>query len=420
MNSDGGRCKRQRSGSLVAVAVGLLAGPGVEDATTWKASADRCATCDTSFLDEAYGRDDRLGTVAIGGDPAATLLERYEYDRSDELRPRFRGELITPELGAGTTPRAVFNAMLTVARSYRRARPSRPTSSPPSRPPREGCRSPSVAAVLVARAFDPRRGVVIDVGAMKGSGWIRSSTACAGRLGPTGVNRRETQAFGSRPRRPRYQHRRRWFTLGSGSGWLERCMARLDTCCRRTSSPRWRPRPASPTENEDHSGGFAAAAATRDRDGVRVPAAPRRADHSRRPYPVSRERPGGLPLLRAFMKEGPGVGGGLVMLHAPPRLRPRRAGKPAVDYRAGFGPLDTRRGRLAPLRAFGARRRRRTTEPSSRCSPCSTPECQRGGVTTGGREPDRYPTRRSTRSSPAGRRHSPFQTCSPAAAPWPP
>jgi FAD/FMN-containing dehydrogenase len=283
------------------------------------------------------------------------------------LRSRFGGELLTADDGARyDTVRAVFNAMF-------------------DRRPALIARASSAADVIAALAFARARGlpiavrggghsvagyssiddgVLIDLGAMKA---IRVDPEAQRVRVQAGANwgeiDRETQAFGLATTGGRVTGTGvAGFTLGSGSGWLERLhgLACDNLLSAEIVTADGRLLTASATENEDLFWGLRGGGGN---FGIVT-------EFEFRLHPVGPIVLGGLILhprdkapevyrfYREFMKDAPPeVGGGLVLMHAPPApfVPPAMQGRPAVAIVAAyFGPLDRGAEVLAPLRAFGA------------------------------------------------------------------
>ena len=284
-----------------------------------------------------------------------------------ELRPRFRGELIAPTDGARyDAARAVFNGMF-------------------DRRPALIARATGAADVIAAVAFTRARGlplavrggghsvagysavdggVVVDLGPMKG---IRVDPAARRARVQAGVTwgelDRETQAFGLATTGGRVTSTGvAGFTLGSGSGWLERLhgLACDNLLSADVVTADGRLVTASATENEDLFWGLRGGGGN---FGIVT-------EFELRLHPIGPIVLAGLLLhprekapevyrfYRHFMTEAPPeVGGGIVMLHAPPAPFVPQAmqGKAAVGIVvAWFGPLERGAAALAPLRAFAA------------------------------------------------------------------
>ncbi len=285
----------------------------------------------------------------------------------EQLRARFRGELITPSEGARyDAARAVFNGMF-------------------DRRPALIARATGTADVIAALAFTREHGlplavrggghsvagysciddgVVIDVGAMKG---IRVQPAARRARVQAGVNwgelDRETQAFGLATTGGRMTTTGvSGFTLGSGSGWMERLhgLACDNLLSADVVTADGRLLTASPTENEDLfwglRGGGGNFGIVTEFEFQLHPVGPivlggmilHPADKARELYRFYRD----------FMQSAPPeLGGGIVYLTAPPApfVPPALQGRPAVAIIvAWFGALDRGQAVLAPLRAFGS------------------------------------------------------------------
>jgi FAD binding domain/Berberine and berberine like len=285
----------------------------------------------------------------------------------EELRPKFRGELITPSDGARyDSARAVFNGMF-------------------DRRPALIARATGAGDIIAALAFARERGlplavrggghsvagystiddgVVIDVGAMKG---IRVQPGARRARVQAGVNwgelDRETQAFGLATTGGRVTTTGvAGFTLGSGSGWLERLhgLACDNLVSADVVTADGRLLTASPTENEDLFWGLRGGGGN---FGIVT-------EFEFRLHPVGPIILGGIILhprdrasevfrfYRQFIQSAPPeVGGGVVLLNAPPApfVPPAMRGRPAVAIIAAwFGSLDAGQDILAPLRAFGS------------------------------------------------------------------
>jgi hypothetical protein len=283
------------------------------------------------------------------------------------LRPRFRGELMTPADGPRyDAARAVFNGMF-------------------DRRPALIARATGAADVIAALAFVRERGlplavrggghsvagystvdqgVVIDLSAMKG---IRVEPAARRVRVQAGVNwgelDRETQAFGLATTGGRVTSTGvSGFTLGSGSGWLERLhgLACDNLLSADMVTADGRLITASPTDNEDLFWGLRGGGGN---FGIVT-------EFEFKLHPVGPIILGGLILhprvkapevfrfYREFMQSAPPeVGGAIVLLTAPPApfVPADMQGRPALGILAGwFGPFDRGEEALAGLRAFGA------------------------------------------------------------------
>jgi FAD/FMN-containing dehydrogenase len=285
----------------------------------------------------------------------------------EPLRPRFRGELITPADGTRyDAARAVFNGMF-------------------DRRPALIARATDAADIVAALAFTRERGlplavrggghsvagystvddgVVIDVGAMKGIRVEPDARRARVQAGVTwGELDRETQTFGLATTGGRMTTTGvAGFTLGSGSGWMERLhgLACDNLLSADVITADGRLLTASPTENEDlfwglRGGGGNFGIVTK---------------FELRLHPVGPIVLGGLilhardkaPEVYRFYRElmataPPELGGGLVLMTAPPApfVPPALQGRPALAIVvAWFGDLARGQEFLAPLRAFGA------------------------------------------------------------------
>lgn len=285
----------------------------------------------------------------------------------ESLRPRFRGELILPANGARYDAlRPVFNGMF-------------------DRQPALIARASGTADVQAALAFareqglplavrggghsvagysTVEQGVVIDLGAMKG---IRVEPKARRVHVQAGVNwgelDRETQAFGLATTGGRITTTGvAGFTLGSGSGWLERLhgLACDNLLSANVVTADGQLLTASATENEDLFWGLRGGGGN---FGIVT-------DFEFRLHPIGPIVLGGLLLhprskaaevyrfYRDFMQSAPPeIGGAVVLMNAPPApfVPLELQGRPAVAIVAAwFGPLDQGQKALAPLRAFAS------------------------------------------------------------------
>lgn len=283
------------------------------------------------------------------------------------FRPGFGGELLTFADGARyDAARAVFNAMF-------------------DRRPALIARVSSAADVVATLAFARSRGlpiavrggghsvagyssiddgVVIDFTAMKA---IRVEPEARRARVQAGANwgelDRATQAFGLATTGGRVTSTGvAGFTLGSGSGWLERMhgLACDNLLSAEVVTADGRVLRASATENQDLFWGLRGGGGN---FGIVT-------EFEFQLHPVGPLILGGLILharekapelyrfYRDFMQKAPPeVGGGIVLMHAPPApfVPPAMQGRPAVAIIAAcFGSIERATELLAPLRALGA------------------------------------------------------------------
>ena len=284
-----------------------------------------------------------------------------------ELRPRFRGDLITPDAGERyDRTRALFNGM------YDQRRPALIA------------RATGVADVMAVLEFSRKRGlsiavrggghsvaghgsvdggVVIDLGPMKG---VRVDPVRRQARAQAGLNwgefDRETQAFGLATTGGRVTTTGlSGLTLGSGSGWLERmCGLTCDNLISAdvvTADGRFVT--ASEDENPDLFWGLRGGGGN---FGIVT-------EFEYRLHPVGPLILGGILLYprdravevmrayRDFVATAPReLGGAVVLLTAPPApfVPPALQGQPAIGVMAAwFGDMARGQQVLAPLRQFG-------------------------------------------------------------------
>ena len=283
------------------------------------------------------------------------------------LRPGFGGELITASDGARyETARAVFNAMF----DRRPALIARASSAADVALALRFARSHGLPLAVrggghsVAGYSSIEGGLLIDLGGMKA---IRVEATARRVRVQAGANwgelDRATQEFGLATTGGRVTGTGvAGFTLGSGSGWLERLhgFACDNLLSAEVVTADGRLLTASASENPDLFWGLQGGGGN---FGIVT-------DFEFRLHPVGPLILGGLILhprdkapevyrfYREFMQNAPAeVGGGLVLMHAPPApfVPPAMQGRPAVAIIAAyFGPIERGTEVLAPLRSFGS------------------------------------------------------------------